>query len=555
MDNDSNIYILDDIKKELKELYAKQKIQEERLNFLEQSESHEQVGYNDWNDDYEPPISDIEAAANELYDTNLFITRNEDILQKIEQCEEFKKKYVSGYKRIIRNQTHKSVEDKLNRKEKAREIAKVVNSKQVKTVGIFGAWGTGKSTFLEYLKEEFTKDKTKIIDIKATEYSDQEKLWAYFFSKMKEDVKKDYKLRVCYFFLRVKKNIKKLFIPLSYLGLEIALISILFRYDFFNDFSLMMGIDENAAKLINVGMNWFISILFVIKWILPLVGQIMEVINVTINNFSFLPKREVDEKLGYKVVVKEYIEEIINIWKNYRFIFCVDELDRCSNTAIMSFLEAIQLLEDYDSVQIIYTIDTEIVLNAIKESGIHNPHNYLKKYVDLKVDLISINSQSDYIETIAKDDYEFSIKEIEKIKMALENLEINISMRDYIHILNSLSELKERWITEEVLSEKCKRKDVIEDTLNWYNSIPIAIFFFAGSFWPSKIYSDFRIFKRAYIKVYHIAQNGKIEQQYKDCPDFIKQTNLIDVLNVWRYLQEMPPVYRECVNEMQTNME
>ena len=174
----------------------------------------------------------------------------------------------------------------------------------------------------------------------------------------------------------------------------------------------------------------------------------------------------------------------------------------------------------------------------------------MKKYVDLKVDLISINSQSDYIETIAKDDYDFNLKEIEKIKLALENLEINISMRDYIHILNSLSELKERWITEEVLSEKCKRKDVSEDTLNWYNSIPIAIFFFAGSFWPSKICSDFRIFKRAYIKVYHIAENGKIEQQYKDCPAFIKQTYLIDVLNVWRYLQEMPPVYSERINEI-----
>ncbi len=555
MDNGSNIYILDDIKKELKELYAKQKIQEERFSILEQSERYEQVGDDDWNNDYEPPISDIEVAANELYDTNLFIIKNEDILQKIEQCEEFKKKYISGYKRIIRNQTHKSVEDKLNRKEKAREIAKVVNSKQVKTVGIFGEWGTGKSTFLEYLKEELSKEKTKVIDIKATEYSDQEKIWAYFFAKMKENVKKDYILRVCYFLLRVKKNIKNIFIPLSYLGLVIVLISILFRYDFFNGFSLMMGIDKNAAKLINVGMNWFISILFVIKWILPLVGQIMESINVTLNKCSFLPKREVDEKLGYKVVVKEYIEEIINIWKKHRFIFCVDELDRCSNTAIMSFLEAIQLLEDYEAVQIIYTIDTEVVLNAIKESGIHNPHNYLKKYVDLKVDLVSINSQSNYIEAIAKEDYEFSEKEIEKIQLALENLEINISMRDYIHILNSLSELKERWIAEEVLSEKCKRRDVSEDTLNWYNCIPIAIFFFAGSFWPSKIYNDFRTFKRAYIKVYHIAENGKIEKQYKDCPSFLKQTYLIDVLNVWRFLQEMPPVYRERVNEMQTNME
>ena len=202
MDNGSNIYILDDIKKELKELYAKQKIQEERFSILEQSERYEQVGDDDWNNDYEPPISDIEVAANELYDTNLFIIKNEDILQKIEQCEEFKKKYISGYKRIIRNQTHKSVEDKLNRKEKAREIAKVVNSKQVKTVGIFGEWGTGKSTFLEYLKEELSKEKTKVIDIKATEYSDQEKIWAYFFAKMKENVKKDYILRVCYCKLR-----------------------------------------------------------------------------------------------------------------------------------------------------------------------------------------------------------------------------------------------------------------------------------------------------------------------------------------------------------------
>lgn len=222
MEKESNIYNLEDIKKELEELYARRIIQEERLETAEQSERYEHLGYDDSDNDYEPPMSDVEIAAEELYDTNLFIIKNEDLVEKIEQCEEFKEKYVSGYKRTIRNQAHKSVEDKLNRKEKAREIAKIVNSKQVKTVGIFGEWGTGKSTFLEYLKEELSKEKTKVIDIKATEYSDQEKIWAYFFTKMKENVKKDYILRVCYFLLRVKKNIKKLFIPLSYLGLVIA---------------------------------------------------------------------------------------------------------------------------------------------------------------------------------------------------------------------------------------------------------------------------------------------------------------------------------------------
>ena len=251
----------------------------------------------------------------------------------------------------------------------------------------------------------------------------------------------------------------------------------------------------------------------------------------------------------FDVYVKEYIEEIINVWKNYHFIFCVDELDRCNNDSIMSFLEAVQLLESYENIQIIYTIDTEIVLNAIKESGIHNPHNYLKKYVDLKVDLESINTQHEYVESIAKDEYEFSEEEIKKIQLALENLEINISMRDYIQILNSLSELKERWINKQVMPEKCRIEEVTEDVINWYNSLPIAIFYFAGSFWPHKIYRDFRKFKRAYIKVYDIAQNRNIEEQYSDCPDFIKQTKLIDVLNAMQFLQEMPPIYCERIEE------
>lgn len=537
MDKESNIYNVEEIKKELNKLYDKKRIQEKR---------YEQLEYDYSEDEYSPP-SEIEIIEDELFDTNFWIKKNEGVLQRIKQCEEFKEKYANGYKRIIRTQTHKSVEDKLNRKKKAQEIAEILTYKRVKTVGIFGAWGTGKSTFLDYLKEELPKENTKVIDIKATEYNDQEKIWAYFFAKMKEEVKQDYKLQFCYFLFRIIKNLKKLLIPLSYICLVISLIVILFRFNFINSFSVMMEIDENVAELINDGMNWFISIIFVIKWILPLAVQIKELIEGTINSFSFVPQREVDEKLGYKIVIKEYIDEIIDISKNYRYIFCVDELDRCNNTSIMSFLEAIQLLEDYESVQIIYTIDKEIVLNAIKESGIHNPHNYLKKYVDLKVDLVSINLQKDYIGAIAKDDYDFCEKEIEKIQLALENIEINISIRDYIHILNSLSELKERWINEEVVYEICKSKDGSEDTLNWYNSIPIAIFFFAGSFWPIKIYNDFRINKNSYIKVYDIAVNGKIEDQYKDCPSFLKQTSLIDVLNVFRYLQYMPPVYRENV--------
>lgn len=537
---------LEDTKKQMEELYSQRNTKENILKDLTGYDDEENYTYQEH---FDTLRSYIEIAEDDLDDTVQLIEKKEDMLEKIELCKEIKKRYLHGYKRIIRVQSSKSVEDKLDRKKKAKKIAEIMSEKKIKTVGIFGEWGTGKTTFLEYLKEELPKEETKIIDIKATEYSDQEKIWAYFFTKMKESVKRDFILRIVYSFMRIKKNLKNLIIPLLNFILVVAMIVILYKYNLFNNFALLMGLKEEAVQLFNTGMNGIVIIFFIIKWILPTTSSIVDTIQGTQNSIASLVKREVNEKFGYKVIIKDYIEEIMKIWKNYRFVFCVDELDRCGNDAIMSFLEAVQLLEDYDRIQIVYTIDTEIVLNAIKKSGIHNPHNYLKKYVDLKVDLESINTQYDYVESIARNEYAFTDEEIDKIKLALENLEVNISIRDYIQILNAASELKERWINEQVIPEKCMIESVSEDVINWYNSLPIAIFYFAGSFWPQKIYRDFKEFKRAYIKVYYIAKNKEIVEQYADCPSFIKQTRLLDVLNVMRLLQEMPPIYSERIEE------
>lgn len=101
---------LDDTKKELEELYEKRKKQEEEVRNIEENERYEQNGYNDY-EDYEPARSHMEIATEDLYDTELLIEKKEDICEKIEQCEEIKKKYPCGYKRIIRVQTSKFVED------------------------------------------------------------------------------------------------------------------------------------------------------------------------------------------------------------------------------------------------------------------------------------------------------------------------------------------------------------------------------------------------------------------------------------------------------------
>lgn len=540
MEKDSKILDLENIKKGLDNLYAERKKQEEVLEEIEQADKLTELEYYGNDEDYESTKTDEEMAAEDLANINHLIYKMEDIYEKIEQCESVKNDYPEGYFRIVKSQTNKPVNDKLDRKEKADKLAKVIFKEDVKTIGVFGEWGTGKSTFLEYLKESLPKERAKVIDIKATEYSDQEKIWTYFFAKMKKSVKKDYKLRFLYLLLRIRKNISKCVIPIIKICLIIMMIVVLFKFKFLSTFCVLMGVDKNVAKVFDSGTNLFVAIFIVLKWIFPLSDKIVNTIEVAQSNINSLVNRNVNEKFGYKIIIKEYIDEIVEIWGNYRFIFLVDELDRCNNKNIMTFLEAVQLLENYKNIKIIYAIDSEIVLNAIKNSGIHNPNNYLKKYVDLKVDLESINTHDKYVKSIAKDEYKFTDKEVDEIQLALHNLEINISMRDYMHILNSLSELKERWFYEQVLTENCKIPALTEQVINWNKSIPIAIFYFAGSFWPQKIYKDFKYIKNTYIKVKYLTKGREVE--YSNCPDLIKESMVIDVLNVMSFLHEIHPI-------------
>jgi hypothetical protein len=194
-----------------------------------------------------------------------------------------------------------------------------------------------------------------------------------------------------------------------------------------------------------------VGIVFVFKNMIPILENTFDLYG-TWNEHSKKYKINYKEKFGYKLVVKNHIERILNSMKGYHFVFCVDELDRCNNTAVMEFLEAIQLIDDCEGVYIIYAVDEEVVFEAIKQAGFKNPQNYLKKYVDLRVYLESINFMNEYTKEIAKE-YDFFDEEIEKIQEGLHWLRVNISVREYYHILNTISDLRKKWIEGEVKEE------------------------------------------------------------------------------------------------------
>lgn len=498
------------------------------------------VGDNDEFPNYEEEILDpLVEAGQEYMDLK---KNNKDIkyiIDIIEQGDFFYKIYPNGYERKIKKQNCKFVEDKLGMIEKAKIISSYIIDDKAQNVGVFGEWGTGKSTFLEYIKAELKEEKwNKIIDIKATEYSDHEKIWTYIFYKMNESVKKEYIDRIVFYFGKNKvKIIGGLFVIISCIFVFGKFIT----HNFIEELCNYLKLDINGVKKLFPGC-WYIAVVAFIlfKYIFPFILNAIDFIFDAKKNMT--PVNIDAEKLGYKAVIKKNFDEMTQSYKNHRFIICVDELDRCNNATIMSFMEAIQLLEGYRNIQIIYAIDAGVILKAIEEAGFYKPHNYLKKYFDLKCDLVSINSSSDCIRSYAKE-YDFIEEEIEEIVSVFEKLEINIAIRELINILNSLSELKESWIKQEIISQKYRIKDNTK-VLNWFNTIPIAVAFFAGSLWPNKIREDFRSYMDSIISVSELLFSLDKVDEYENCPQYLKQVYIRDLENAYDYFKYMPPIYR-----------
>ncbi len=485
----------------------------------------------------ESPMEYAERKMNESYQ---LLAYKERLFNLIKIAVDYEKKYQSDFRRIIKKQTCKEVKDQLDRTNQAKDIAELINDSDVKSIGVFGEWGTGKSTFLEYIKKFIPKDNNKIIDIKATEYSDQESVWTYLFLKMKESVKKEILLNILYTLKKLCKSIKFSQVITGLILLAFVAV-VLLKWDLLIVICEYFGIDINLAMKISTGTNWLVFIVLVVKLLWPVIRELKTTVELSIDTLVLSEKRDVKEKLGYKAVIKENIEIIVNTWKKYTFFIFVDELDRCNNTAIMSFLESIQLVEEYSSIKILYAIDSDIILHAIEESGIHNPHNYLKKYVDVKVDLESVNRQVKCIKSIASDDYKFEVDEVDLIQTAISDLDINISIRDYLHILNFLSEFKERWLKEEVFSKKYLEEEGLE-LLDWLNVIPLAVFYFAGSFWPRMLYDDFREYKDIYTEIKYCLITDDYINKYKKCPMLLKNMKIIDVKTAFYYLYSISPV-------------
>ena len=488
--------------------------------------------------------NDIDYEESIIHELSKIKKRLVRLKEQKKEGDEYISLYPNGYENKILGQKDYEVEDLLYRKNEAKKMSAKIRSGQIKTAGIFGDWGTGKSTFLEYVKGELENSGIQIIKIDASEYSDQEKIWAYVFSKIRDIFVCSFSRKCKFFFSKLKKHWVRVLINVI---LNIAVVGLLVYPATKNIIECYIKNTVDEQILIWADKAIIIAYIYLyFKYFFPKMLEINAGFNrageLFIKKFS-APNQ--DDILGYKAEVKKNLDDILGIW-NKKIVLLIDEIDRCNENVVVHFFDTIQLFQHSDNIQIIYAVDRRSVNRALENKGIpkEEVQNYLKKYIDYKINLYSINNEADALENIIKQ-YNFTKNELIFIHTFIrKHLQVNITIRDLKDILNILCEIKKDWLTEYIFTKKYE--DDSNYVISFKKFIPWAIYALTDSKWVTYILED--IPTKTVImenddseKMFGDIISSGLQQKYTDCPKYFKESRIMDIL----YYKELLVKYKE----------
>lgn len=288
------------------------------------------------------------------------------------------------------------VVDQLHYDDYARALAEVLVSEETTTpltVGIYGAWGMGKSFLMRRVKEmvadwpkdarEFRANAQKpkheyhFVEFNAWVYSGSENLWAGMITTLYDEIEKFVGPQRAFWF-RLGRNFWKSLRKTAWLGIICFILSLLvvtvFEFDtWFPQYQALQPAVTGLAGLAGIS---FIAALP------PLITAIRDLsTNVVLKRSEQLAalssRRDFKDKIGFMADIKSEITEIRELLedrrqkdKSLRVVIMIDDLDRCPPAKAVEVLEAIMLLlADKDGAPFIVLlgIDARIIVKAIEE--------------------------------------------------------------------------------------------------------------------------------------------------------------------------------------------
>ncbi|MDO0896218.1 P-loop NTPase fold protein [Enterococcus sp. B1E4] len=382
-----------------------------------QEEQYEQYLRSHPIDPYEEQESDLRTAEvklklldNELgaLERKLFLHKNSD--------------------KINKNFLSKVEGDKLDREMSIDRLTSMIALQDNKTslnIGIIGEWGSGKTTFLRLLNDKLSKsDEDNIILFNASQYDDQEQIWFSLLHRVSDKyLSSKLHFKKTHFILKalsMKKELHLICWPIIFILISIISLTYLFYTiaTFIEDPALVGTVNSFfAAASVTIGAitgtkSYQLAENFLL-YISNIMGNDNEFIRDSVkypNYKRFLGNREkvrTDLKIYRDLMIKD---------TSRKLIIMVDELDRCSETTILSFFSSIEAFLNIPGIVFIFSINPEVVYPVVsrliinKDKYGNEKHEmkksgaeFIDKYIDLYFTLLPPNNYDDYIGELLND--------------------------------------------------------------------------------------------------------------------------------------------------------
>lgn len=227
-------------------------------------------------------------------------------------------------------------QDKLNRKSFVENLVNDIHNykdKESLTIGVYGQWGSGKTSILNLVGTELEKLKYKIIKFNPWNFKEQDELLQCFFKEFYNQLDMvDYN--------KLFKKLGRFFIRLGSL----------------------VGLGKHLPTI-----SPFASI------VAPLIKEYGE----TLNNLTY--KKSLDE-------IKKKISNALSKIEQKIVIF-IDDVDRLNDNEICQIFQLVKLVGNFENVVYVLSFDKNVVVSALQNSQKDFAESYLEKIIQVPLNV------------------------------------------------------------------------------------------------------------------------------------------------------------------------
>jgi hypothetical protein len=303
-------------------------------------------------------------------------------------------------------------EDYLDFKSYVRALKELIihsGTKTPLTLGIFGRWGTGKTTLMRMLEKELKSAGIATVWFNAWQYGNEDELWAAFLQSILNKMQADLGLfrKLSFKLDLLLKRIEWRNAPgviLEYLFRVVVVLIPLLIID-----PVSQEIQPAARPFLQAGGSVVAAVLAVWIVIRPLVNAVRE--NVNIDLGALRQTSNYQEHIAFLDRFREHFADVVQSLPqtgDKRLAVFIDDLDRCAPERTLQVLDAIKVFVDIRGCVYILGLDVDVVRKAIATKYQDDPvaqREYLGKIIQLPFQLppLTREEMQEFLQRLALD--------------------------------------------------------------------------------------------------------------------------------------------------------